>query len=32
MTGTLKCPRRPIACSEGKIFLKAKFPVAPKKT
>jgi hypothetical protein len=31
MTGTLRCPRPAIACSEGKIFLKAKFPLAPKK-
>src|SRR5262245_23859028 len=32
MIGTFRCPRRIIACSEGKIFLYARSPVAPKKT
>lgn len=29
---TLRCPRLTIACSDGKIFLYARSPVAPKKT
>ena len=32
MTGTLRWPRLAIACSEGKIFLYARSPVAPKNT
>src|SRR4029450_4939921 len=32
MTGTLRWPRLIIACSDGKIFLCARSPVAPKKT
>ena len=32
MTGTSRCPRRAIAWSAGKIFLKARSPVAPKTT
>src|SRR5206468_8732141 len=31
-TGTLSAPRFTIACRAGKIFLKAKSPVAPKNT
>ena len=30
--GTSRCPRFSIACSDGKIFLYARSPVAPKKT
>src|SRR5262245_61179347 len=32
MTGTLRWPRLIIACNDGKIFLWARSPVAPKKT
>src|SRR5580692_9233775 len=32
MIGTFRCPRFTIACSDGKIFLYARSPVAPKKT
>src|SRR5262245_43487309 len=32
MTGTLRWPRLIIACKDGKIFLWARSPVAPKKT
>src|SRR5580698_11090026 len=32
ITGTFKLPRLIIACSDGKIFLCARSPVAPKKT
>src|SRR4029453_17150528 len=32
MTGTLRWPRLIIACKDGKIFLCARSPVAPKKT
>src|SRR5262249_7846949 len=32
MTGTLRWPRLTIACKDGKIFLWARSPVAPKKT
>src|SRR5215831_6649224 len=32
MTGTLRLPRFNMACSDGKIFLYARSPVAPKKT
>ena len=32
ITGTLRVPRLTIACRAGKIFLKARSPVAPKKT
>src|SRR5262245_5504361 len=32
MTGTLRWPRLIMACNDGKIFLWARSPVAPKKT
>src|SRR4029450_11936518 len=32
MTGTLRWPRLIMACNDGKIFLCARSPVAPKKT
>src|ERR1022692_2902532 len=32
MTGTTRWPRLTMACNDGKIFLKARSPVAPKKT
>src|SRR4030095_14324999 len=32
MTGTLRWPRFTIVCNDGKIFLWARSPVAPKKT
>src|SRR6185436_13838385 len=32
MTGTFSSPRAAIACSDGKIFLYARSPVAPKNT
>src|SRR4029453_3353219 len=32
MTGTSRWPRLIIACNDGKIFLWARSPVAPKKT
>ena len=32
MTDTLRFPRLTIACNDGKIFLYARSPVAPKKT